>query len=153
MIGAVHKREPSFLLLLVLMMMLMLLLLANITESHSDTTYSSVPHKCLAGCRKSGPVFPCSRKHGGWGEKGACIHEVHGHAMPLFFTFSHTNRKPCLHGSHQGSLLLVRLDAAAALRHLEHHHGSSSSSRRHLHAHADYGQRSMYSAGSSALRL
>lgn len=77
---------------------------------------------------------------------------MHGHAMPLFFTFSHTNRKSCLHGSHQGSLLLVRLDAAAALRHLEHHHGSSSS-RRHLHAHADYGQRSMYSAGSSALRL
>lgn len=85
MIGAVHKREPSFLLLLMLMMMLMLLLLlANITESHSDTTYSSsVPHKCLAGCRKSGPVFPCSRKHGGWGEKGACIHAWPCHAIVL----------------------------------------------------------------------
>lgn len=84
MIGAVHKREPSFLLLLMLMMMLMLLLLANITESHSDTTYSSsVPHKCLAGCRKSGPVLPCSRKHGGWGEKGACIHAWPCHAIVL----------------------------------------------------------------------
>lgn len=84
MIGAVHKREPSFLLLLMLTMMLMLLLLlANITESHSDTTYSSVPHKCLAGCRKSGPVLPCSRKHGGWGEKGACIHAWPCHAIVL----------------------------------------------------------------------
>lgn len=111
-------------------------LLTNITKFHSDTISKSVQHRCLAERRKSGPVFPC---HENLRHERAIVLDTcssSSQIAPALVSPAHQCEAPTVpRSSCTEGILLVRLDASAAVRHLVHH-GS-----RHLHT-----QILMYSA-------